>query len=103
VQPPQCDTLDCAPPRPQPPEGYTDPNFCDNPANATGLYCLCRAAPGTSPQCPCLLNPEDPTCEVPNINAGVLPGLCPVYVLTPAGPALTLLRPCGRQAWREIR
>jgi type IV pilus assembly protein PilY1 len=103
VQPPQCDTLDCAPPRPQPPEGYTDPNFCDDPANATGLYCLCRADPSSSAQCPCLLNPDDPSCEVPDINAGVLPGLCPVYVLTPAGPALTLLRPCGRQAWREIR
>lgn len=103
VQPPQCDTLDCTPPRPQPPEGSDDPNFCSDPANATGQYCLCRADPGSSAACPCLLDPDDPSCAVPDINAGVLPGLCPVYVLTPAGPALTLLRPCGRQAWREIR
>jgi type IV pilus assembly protein PilY1 len=103
VQPPQCDTLDCAPPRPQPPDGAGNPNFCDDPVNDAGLYCQCRDNSSVSPQCPCLLNPADPACEVPNINAGVLPGLCPVYVLTPAGPALTLLRPCGRQAWREIR
>jgi type IV pilus assembly protein PilY1 len=103
VQPPQCDTLDCAPPPPQPPEGAGTPGFCDDPVNAAGLYCQCTVNSTISPQCPCLLNPGDPSCEVANINAGVLPGLCPVYVLTPAGPALTLLRPCGRQAWREIR